>query len=84
MKAIEQETVISADGQLPVVFQEAFGRKVRVIILFEEEPDAIETPDTSAQLMTLAGKVNAFRHIDDPVAAQQVWRGEWESRANDG
>jgi hypothetical protein len=82
MKAIEQETVISADGQLPAVFQEAFGRKVRVIILFEEEPGAVEAPNASAQLMTLAGKIYAFRQIDDPVAAQRAWRGEWDNRVN--
>jgi hypothetical protein len=82
MKAIEQETVISADGQLPAVFQEAFGRKVRVIILFEEEPEAVEAPNASAQLMTLAGKINAFRQIDDPVAAQRAWRGEWDNRVS--
>ncbi|MBI1299926.1 hypothetical protein GC175_33800 [bacterium] len=75
MKAIEQDVVISAKGRLPAAFQEAFGRKVRVIILIEEEAESVESPDTSAQLMGLAGKISAFRHMDDPVAVQRAWRG---------
>ena len=35
MKAIEVETVLSPDGRLPEAFQEVFGRKVRVIVLFD-------------------------------------------------
>ncbi|MCB0174373.1 MAG: hypothetical protein KDJ97_27925 [Anaerolineae bacterium] len=44
MNAIEMETTLPPDGKLPASFREAFGRKVRVIILFQEdEPEKIPT-----------------------------------------
>ncbi|HRV96777.1 MAG TPA: hypothetical protein P5526_31775 [Anaerolineae bacterium] len=77
IKAIEMETTLSPDGKLPASFREAFGRKVRVIILFqEEEQQKATTEDGSVRLMELAGKVKAFQGIDDPVAFQQKLRGQ--------
>lgn len=78
MKAIEMETTLSPDGKLPASFREAFGRKVRVIILFqEEEQEKATTKDERGHLMALAGKVKAFQIIDDPVGFQQKLRDEW-------
>ena len=78
MKAIEMETILSPDGKLPLSFQEAFGRKVRVIILFqEEEEENVTMEDGAVSLMELAGKIKAFQGIDDPVAFQKKLRDEW-------
>ena len=75
MKAIEMETTLSPDGKLPASFREAFGRKVRVIILFQDdEQDNVTTEDGSVRLMELAGKIKAFQGIDDPVAFQRKLR----------
>ena len=76
MKAIEAETVLASDGRLPEEFQEVFGRKVRVIVLFDEV--RTEAAGQSASLMELAGKITAFRDIADPVTWQQRERSEWD------
>lgn len=77
MRAIEMETVIPQDGKLPAAFGEAFGRKVRVIILLEdEELHASEMQNTSG-LMGLAGQIKAFEDIADPVDYQRALRDEW-------
>ncbi len=76
MKAIEVETVLAPDGKLPEEFQEVFGRKVRVIVLFDEA--RTEATGQAASLMELAGKITAFRDIADPVAWQQRERSEWD------
>ena len=82
MKAIEMETVIDRDGKLPPAFQEVFGRKARVIVLYQEE-DQISLPEQGASieavsgLMELAGKITAFREIEDAVAFQRQLREEW-------
>ena len=77
MNAIEMETTLPPDGKLPASFREAFGRKVRVIILFQDdEQDNVTTEDDSVRLMALAGKVKAFQGIDDPVAFQQKLRSQ--------
>ena len=76
MKAIEAETVLAPDGKLPEEFQEVFGRKVRVIVLFDEV--CTEAAGQSASLMKLAGKITAFRDVADPVAWQQRVRSEWD------
>ena len=78
MKAIEMETVIPADGKLPPSFREAFGRKARVIVLFQEENQKEVIPgNQSIRLMELAGKIHAFQDIDEPVAFQRKLRDEW-------
>jgi bifunctional DNA-binding transcriptional regulator/antitoxin component of YhaV-PrlF toxin-antitoxin module len=78
MKAIEMETTISSDGKLPSSFREAFGRKARVIVLIEENNrESEQSRDESVRLMELAGKINAFRNIKDPVAFQRKLRDEW-------
>ncbi len=80
MKAIEMETIISPDGKLPPSFREVFGRKVRVIVLIQEENRECaqtETVNESVRLMELAGKISAFRNIKDPVAFQRKLRDEW-------
>lgn len=76
MKAIEMETIIPLDGRLPSLFQEVFGRKVRAIFLFEEE-SSDRAVDQSFPLMELAGKIQAFKSIKDPVAWQRDQRNEW-------
>lgn len=76
MKVIEMETVFAPDGRLPEAFQEVFGRKARVIVLFDEA--RTEAAGQSASLMELAGKITAFRDIADPVAWQQRERSEWD------
>jgi hypothetical protein len=37
MQAIEQECVISKDGRLPDTFKPFFGRKARVVVLWDDE-----------------------------------------------
>ncbi len=78
LQAIELETVIAPDGKLPEAFREAFGRKARVIILLPE--DVSSQPGKkgqSEQLMEMAGKIDAFKDIEDPVAFQRQLRDEW-------
>ncbi|RJP25730.1 MAG: hypothetical protein C4527_16710 [Candidatus Omnitrophota bacterium] len=77
MKAIDMETVIDSDGKLPAAFHEAFGRKARVIVLFQEESPIATSENESARLMELAGKINAFRDIEDTLAFQRNLRDEW-------
>ena len=76
MKLIEKEIVIAADGKLPPDFREAFGRKARVTVyLQEQEQGEMEGADF---LSDLAGKIRAFREIDNPVAFQRNLRASWE------
>ncbi len=77
METIEMETFIDPDGKLPNAFQEVFGRKARVIVLFHEENQFKPEEDNSASLMDLAGKINSFRDIDDPLSFQRKLREEW-------
>lgn len=77
MKAIEMEIIIDRDGKLPDAFHEAFGRKARVIVLFQEEDQSPPQSNEAAQLMELAGKIHSFRDIDDPVSFQRKLREEW-------
>ncbi len=78
MKAVEMETVLPPDGELPSSLSEAFGRKVRVILLYEEDDlNGLDTGVEPPRLMELAGKVHAFRKVKDPVAYQQRLRDEW-------
>ena len=39
--------------------------------------------DNSHQLMQLAGKISAFKIIDDPVTWQQQQRNEWDREWNE-
>ena len=81
MKAIEVETILPSDGRLPASLSEAFGRKVRVILLYDEEmqqPDNSHVNGSASKLMDLAGKIQAFRDIEDPVAWQRQLRSEWD------
>jgi len=41
------------------------------------------TIDNSQQLMQLAGKISAFKMINDPVAWQQQQRNEWDREWNE-
>ena len=76
MKLIEKEIVIAADGKLPPDFREAFGRKVHVTVyLQEQEQGEMEGADF---LSDLAGKIRAFRDVDDPVALQRDLRDSWK------
>ncbi len=77
MKAIEMETVIDPDGKLPDAFHEVFGRKARVIVLYQEENSNPPSDNDSTQLMELAGKINSFREIEDPLSFQRKLRDEW-------
>jgi len=81
MKALEMEMVIPTSGKLPAFFQEIFGQKVRLIALFEEmKENRTHRKSQSSDLMELAGKINSFRKIEDPVLYQQQMRDEWENR----
>ena len=75
MKAVEMETVLPSDGKLPAALSEAFGRKVRVILLYEEEdPNGLDASVEPPPLMDLASKIHAFRTVKDPVAYQRRLR----------
>ena len=76
MKAIDKQIVIAADGKLPSDFREAFGRKARVIVHLQEEEH--RKTQGASHLMDLAGKIRAFRDIDDPVALQRTLRDSWQ------
>ncbi len=75
--AIELETVIPGDGKLPEAFQDAFGRKARVIVLLPEtnENEAPSVTDNK-KLMAFAGTIDW--PIDDPLEWQRGQRDEWE------
>lgn len=77
MKAIEMETVIDADGKLPEAFHEVFGRKARVIVLYQDVIQNDSPESEQAHIMELAGKIHAFRDMDDPLAYQKALRDEW-------
>jgi hypothetical protein len=78
MQAIEQEIIIPTDGKLPETFRQFFGRKARVILLVTQEIEEIEElPQSPLLLMELAGKIEAFKDIEDPVAWQRALRDEW-------
>ena len=78
LQAIELETFIAPDGKLPETFREAFGRKARVIVLLPEDiTSQPEKKEQSERLMELAGKINDFKDIEDPVAFQRQLRDEW-------
>lgn len=76
-QAVELDTEIEADGtvHLPDEYRELYGRKVRVVVLVTEQP--VQSVDNSAALMELAGKIDAFKDIEDPVAFQHQLRDEW-------
>lgn len=78
MQAIEQEFVIPADGKLPEAFRQFFGRKARIILLAPEEAEeSAQEVGASPSLMELAGKIEAFKDIEDPLAWQCALRDEW-------
>ena len=72
MTLIEKDIVIAADGKLPPEFREAFGRKARVIVCLHEDEHA--NTRNADRLMEFAGKIQAFRHVADPVALQRGLR----------
>ena len=76
MKSIDKDIVIPADGTLPQDFREAFGRKVHVVVYLND--DEAQIAQTCLSLMSLAGKVRAFRDVDDPVGLQRDLRNSWE------
>lgn len=78
MQAIEQEFVIPADGKLPEAFRQFFGRKARIILLAPQSSEESSQPaDTAPTLIELAGKIEAFKDVEDPVAWQRTLRDEW-------
>ena len=76
MTLIEKDIVIATDGKLPPDFREAFGRKARVTVCLHEDEHA-DTRNAN-RLMAFAGKVQAFRHVTDPVALQHDLRDSWK------
>lgn len=44
MQTIEQEFVIPADGRLPDTFKPFFGRKARVVVMWEDDNPGIVLP----------------------------------------
>lgn len=76
MKSIDKNIVIASDGKLPSAFREAFGRKARVIVHLQED-DHRKTQGISHP-MDLAGKIRAFRDVDDPVTWQRALRDSWK------
>ncbi len=76
MNSIEREIVISEDGRLPQDFREAFGRKVRAVDYRQE--DGFQSSRIHRRLMSLAGKIQAFQDIDDPVGLQREHRNSWK------
>ncbi len=76
MKSIDRDIVIPADGTLPQDFREAFGRKARVVVYLKD--DEFQNTQLNQHLMSLAGKIRAFRDIDDPVGLQRDLRNSWE------
>ncbi len=76
MKSIDKDIVIPADGTLPQDFREAFGRKARVVVYLQD--DEIQNTQSNQRLMSLAGKIQAFREVDDPVGLQRELRKSWK------
>lgn len=77
MKSIDKEIVIPADGTLPQDFREAFGRKARVVVYLQDEE--FQNTQSNQRLMRLAGKIQAFRDVEDPVDLQRDLRSTWYS-----
>ena len=77
MKSIDRDIVIPADGTLPQDFREAFGRTARVVIYLQD--DESQNTQSNQRLMSLAGKIQAFRDVDDPVGFQRDLRRTWYS-----
>ncbi|MBI5142187.1 MAG: hypothetical protein HZA20_08370 [Nitrospirae bacterium] len=77
LHAIEEDAVISSDGKLPEAFREAFGRRARVIVLLPELMEDATSANQANMLMSLAGKIDAFKTVADPVAWQRSLRDEW-------
>ena len=76
MKSIDKDIVIPADGTLPQDFREAFGRKARVVVYLQDEE--FQNTQSNQRLMNLAGKIQAFRDVDDPVGFQRDLRNSWK------
>ena len=76
VKSIDKEIVIPADGTLPQDFHEAFGRKARVVVYLQD--DEFQNTQSNQHLMSLAGKIQAFRDVDDPVELQHDIRNSWK------
>lgn len=76
MKSIDRDIVIPADGRLPQDFREAFGRKARVVVYLHD--DGFQSARINRSLMGLAGKIQAFQDVDDPVGFQRDLRNSWK------
>ena len=76
MKSIDRYIVIPADGTSPQDFREVFGRKARVVVYLQD--DEFQDTQSSQPLMSLAGKIQAFRDVDDPVGLQRDLRNSWK------
>ncbi len=51
---------------------------VQVIVTLVDSRISPDVVDNSRQLMQLAGKISAFKALDEPVAWQQQQRDEWQ------
>ncbi|MDP2902063.1 MAG: hypothetical protein Q8N96_03000 [Methylovulum sp.] len=54
--------------------------KHHILLVIDEalSEDNIESVDHAAQLMKMAGRISAFKTIDNPVLWQQQQRDEWQ------
>ena len=77
LKTIAMDTIITPDGRLPSGVSEVFGQRAKVVVLFDEQkPEPLSTNPVEG-LMDLAGKINAFQQIEDPLEFQRKLRDEW-------
>ena len=77
LHAIEKEVVLPADGKLPDVFKNAFGRKARIIVLLTESVSTEDTDQSNSnRVIEFAGTIDW--PIDDPVDWQRQQRSEWD------
>lgn len=77
LKTIAMETIITSDGRLPSGFREAFGRRAKVVVLFDEQEQRHCSASSVQDVMDMAGKVKAFQQIEDPLEFQRKLRDEW-------
>lgn len=77
LKTIEMETTIPFDGRLPSGFREAFGRRAKVVVLYEEQEQKHCSARCVQDVMDMAGKIKAFQQIEDPLDFQKKLRNEW-------
>ncbi len=77
LRSIAVDMVIPPDGRLPATFQEAFGKRAKVVVQFSEQEQTAKDGSSAQSLMELAGKISAFQVVHDPVDYQRSVRDEW-------